>query len=69
MIYCIWAWRYKRNYVKRNTVNGVYLGVGSAYYASQYGDSTSGSSGASGFGGFGGSGGGGFSGGGASGRW
>jgi uncharacterized protein len=69
VIFCIWAWRYKRKYVKSNTVNGIYIGVGSAYYASNHGDSASGSSGASGFGGFGSSGGGGFSGGGASGSW
>jgi uncharacterized protein len=71
IIFCIWAWRFKKKYIKKNTVNGVYMGVGTAYFASTYGDhySGSGSGGSSGFGGFGGGGGGGFSGGGASGSW
>ena len=69
--FCIWAWRYRRKYRRANTINGVYIGVGSSYFTSTYGSSTgsSGGGGSSGFGGFGGSGGGGFSGGGASGSW
>jgi uncharacterized membrane protein YgcG len=68
--FSIWAWRFKKRYIKQNTVNGVYLGIGSSYFASTYGDYfDSDSSGSSGFGGFGGDGGGGFSGGGASGDW
>lgn len=71
ILFCIWAWRYKKAYREKNTINGVYIGVGSAYFASKYGSSYGSSSGggSSGFGGFGGSGGGGFSGGGASGSW
>lgn len=69
--FSIWAWRYKRKYVREHTVNGVYTGIGSSYFASTYGSdsSDSGGGGSSGFGGFGGGGGGGFSGGGASGSW
>lgn len=68
--FSIWSWRYKRRYIKQNTVNGVYIGIGSTYFASNHPDYfDSGSSGSSGFGGFGGDGGGGFSGGGASGGW
>lgn len=68
--FSIWAWRYKKRYIQQNTVNGVYLGIGSSYFASNYGDYfDSDSGGSSGFGGFGGDGGGGFSGGGASGSW
>ena len=69
--FSVWAWRYKRKYVKEHTVNGVYIGIGSAYFTSTYGSgsSDSGGGGSSGFGGFGGGGGGGFSGGGASGSW
>jgi uncharacterized protein len=71
VVFCIWAWRYKKKYVAMFTVNGEYRGIGTAYWHSVYGsnDTSSGSSGSSGFGGFGGSGGGGFSGGGASGSW
>jgi uncharacterized protein len=70
--FCIWAWRYKKRYIRKNTVNGVYIGVGSSYFASTYGSDygSGGSGGSSGFGGWGGGGGGsGFSGGGASGSW
>jgi uncharacterized protein len=69
--FCIWAWRYRKKYVEMYTVDGVYTGIGSAYYASIHGDDTSSDnfSGGAGFGGFGGGGGGGFSGGGASGSW
>jgi uncharacterized protein len=70
--FCIWASRYKKKYIREHTVNGEYIGVGSAYFASthpDYSGSSGDSSGGSGFGGFGGSGGGGFSGGGASGSW
>jgi uncharacterized protein len=70
--FCIWAWRYKKRYVRNNTINGVYIGVGSSYFASTYGSDygSSDSGGPSGFGGWGGGGGGGgFSGGGASGSW
>lgn len=69
--FCVWAWRYKKKYVKAHTVNGVYTGIGSSYYASMYGgNSSDGDGGSSGFGGWGGGGGGGgFSGGGASGSW
>lgn len=66
--FLIWAWRYRKRYREQHTVNGVYIGIGSAYFTSRYGSGDSGSSGG-GFGGFGGSGGGGFSGGGASGSW
>jgi len=69
ILFCIWAWKYKKKYVRDNTVNGVYIGAGSDYYASHYGSSDSSGSGGGGFGGFGGGGGGGFSGGGASGSW
>ena len=68
--FCIWAWRYKTTYVRDRTIDGVYMGIGSAHYASIYGDEDEDSGAdASGFGGFGGSGGGGFSGGGASDSW
>jgi len=69
--FSIWAWRYKRKYVKEHTINGVYIGIGSSYFTSVYGSDSSDSGGgsSSGFGGFGGGGGGGFSGGGASGSW
>jgi uncharacterized protein len=68
--FCIWAWRYKRKYLREHTVNGIYFGAGSSYFASTYGDSFSDSSdSSSGFGGFGGDAGGGFDGGGASGSW
>jgi uncharacterized membrane protein YgcG len=69
--FCIWAWRYKKRYIREHTVNGVYMGVGSSYFASTYGSDygSDGGSGSSGFGGWGGGGGGGFSGGGASGSW
>ena len=67
--FSIWAWRYKRKYVKEHTVNGVYIGAGSSYFTSMYGSDNSDSGGSSGYGGFGGGGGGGFSGGGASGSW
>lgn len=71
--FCIWAWWYKKRYVRKNTVNGVYIGIGSSYYTSLYGtndSSRSSGGGSSGFGGWGGGGGGGgFSGGGASGSW
>ena len=73
--FCIWAWIYKKKYVQINTRNGVYIGVGSSYYASTHGgdDGTIGyggsGGGGGGFGGFGGGGGGGFGGGGASGGW
>ena len=73
--FCIWAWIYKKKYVQINTKNGVYIGVGSSYYASTHGgdDGTIGyggsGGGGGGFGGFGSGGGGGFSGGGASGGW
>ncbi len=68
--FTIWSWRYKKRYIKQNTVNGVYLGIGSSYFASNHPDYFgSDSGGSSGFGGFGGGGGGGFSGGGASGGW
>ena len=70
--FCVWAWRYKRKYVRKNTVNGVYIGIGSTYFASTYPDysgSQSSSDGSSGFGDFGGGGGGDFSGGGATGSW
>lgn len=69
VVFCIWAYRYRKKYVRMNTVNGVYIGIGSAYYASTHPEESSGSDGGGGFGGFGGSGGGGFSGGGASGSW
>lgn len=71
VLFCIWAWRYKKEYVSMFTVNGEYRGIGTRYWHSVYGsnDTSSGSGGSSGFGGFGGSGGGGFSGGGASGSW
>jgi uncharacterized protein len=72
VLFCIWAWRYKKKYVAMFTVNGEYRGVGSAYWNSVYGSSDDSSrGGSSGFGGGGGSGGGGggFSGGGASGSW
>jgi uncharacterized protein len=71
LVFGIWAYRYRKKYVRENTVNGVYLGIGSAYYASTHPDagSDSGGGGGGGFGGFGGGGGGGFSGGGASGNW
>jgi len=68
--FSIWAWRYKRKYVREHTINGVYIGIGSSYLTSTYGSESSDSGGgSSGFGGFGGGGGGGFSGGGASGSW
>lgn len=70
--FCIWAWIYKKKYVQINTKHGVYIGVGSSYYASTHGgdDGTIGGGGSGGgFGGFGGGGGGGFGGGGASGSW
>lgn len=70
--FCIWAWIYKKKYVQINTKDGVYIGVGSSYYASTHGgdDGTIGGGGSGGgFGGFGGGGGGGFGGGGASGGW
>jgi uncharacterized protein len=70
-LFVFWAWRYRKRYIKENTINGIYMGVGSAYYASTHpgsgGDFDGGGGG--GFGGFGGGGGGGFSGGGASGSW
>ena len=69
IIFCIWAWRYKKKYREMYTVNGVYTGIGSPYYPIDSGNSGS-SGGGSGVGGFGGGGGGGgFSGGGASGSW
>jgi uncharacterized protein len=68
--FSIWAWRYKRKYIREHTVNGVYIGIGSSYFTSTYGsDNSDSGGGGSGFGGFGGSSGGGFSGGGASGSW
>lgn len=68
--FSIWAWRYKRKYVREHTINGVYIGIGSSYFTSTYGsDNSDSGGGSSGFGGFGGGGGGGFSGGGASGSW
>jgi len=67
IIFCIWAWRYKKKYVEMYTVNGVYTGIGSPYYPVDSSDGWGGGGG--GFGGFGGGGGGGFSGGGASGSW
>ena len=68
-LFVIWAYRYRKRYVRENTINGIYIGVGSAYYASTHPDSVSDSGGGGDFGGFGGGGGGGFSGGGASGSW
>ena len=65
IVFLIWAWKYKKKYYEMYTVNGVYTGIGSAYYPVDSSDS----GGGSGFGGFGGAGGGGFSGGGASGSW
>jgi uncharacterized protein len=68
ILFCWWAYRYRKRYVAENTINGVYMGAGSIYYSDGYGSSDS-DGGGSGFGGFGGGGGGGFSGGGASGGW
>jgi uncharacterized protein len=68
ILFCWWAYRYRKRYVAENTINGVYMGAGSIYYSDGYGSSDS-DDGGSGFGGFGGGGGGGFSGGGASGGW
>jgi hypothetical protein len=42
--FCIWAWRYKKTYVEKNTVNGIYVGAGSAYFRSRYGDDSGDSS-------------------------
>lgn len=70
IFFVIWAYRYRKKYVRENTINGVYIGIGSAYYASTHADGGSDyGGGGGGFGGFGGGGGGGFSGGGASGSW
>lgn len=70
VLFVIWAYRYRKRYVRENTINGIYIGVGSAYYASTHADASSDyDGGGGGFGGFGGGGGGGFSGGGASGSW
>lgn len=72
VVFVIWAYRYRKKYVRENTINGVYIGVGSDYYASTHpgsGYDFDGSGSGGGFGGFGGGGGGGFSGGGASGSW
>jgi uncharacterized protein len=66
--FIVWAYRYRKKYTRENTINGIYLGIGSTYYSSTHPDSGSDSDGG-GFGGFGSGGGGGFSGGGASGSW
>lgn len=68
VLFVIWAYRYRKIYVRQNTFNGIYMGVGSEYYASTHPESISDGGGGD-FGGFGGDGGGGFSGGGASGDW
>ena len=65
--FCVWAYRYRKKYIALYTVNGVYTGIGSAYYTGPGSNDSEDSGG--GFGGFGGGGGGGFSGGGASGGW
>jgi uncharacterized protein len=70
ILFVVWAYRHRKRYVRSHTINGVYMGIGSDYYASTHpSDSDDSGGGGSGFGGFGGSGGGGFSGGGASGSW
>jgi len=71
VLFVMWAYRYRKRYVKENTINGIYIGVGSVYYASTHPGAGSDydGGGGGGFGGFGGGGGGGFSGGGASGSW
>lgn len=69
--FIIWAWRYKRKYREMYTINGVYTGIGSAYYTN-YIDTTDFNTynESSDFGDWGGDGGGdGFDGGGASGDW
>lgn len=66
IIFCAWAYRYKKKYRAMYTVNGIYMGIGSSYYT---GPGSNDNDSGGGFGGFGGGGGGGFSGGGASGSW
>ncbi len=34
--FSVWAWKYKETYVKKNTVNGIYMGAGTAYFRSRY---------------------------------
>ncbi len=66
--FLIWAYRYKKKYRAKNIVNGVYIGIGSEYYASTHPEQSSSDDGSK-SGDFGSDGGGGFSGGGASGDW
>ncbi|HEX2606000.1 MAG TPA: hypothetical protein VHK91_01430, partial [Flavisolibacter sp.] len=65
--FCYWANRYRKKFIRDNTVDGVFIAPDSYYLSNGYHSDSSGSS--SGFGGFGGSDGGGFSGGGASDSW
>ncbi|RYY99159.1 MAG: hypothetical protein EOO11_05890 [Chitinophagaceae bacterium] len=37
LVFCIWAYRYKRRYRELHTVNGVYRGIGSRYFEERYG--------------------------------